>query len=75
MCCPFPPCSRWRIAARMLTAAYIPHITSAIPTPTFIGEPSGSPVTLIIPPMACIMKSYPGLCDFGPVCPNPEIEQ
>ena len=50
MCWPSPVASACRSAARIATVAYIPHITSAIPTPTFTGSPSGSPVTLMMPP-------------------------
>ena len=40
-------------------AAYSPVNMSASATPIFIGWPSASPVTLISPPIAWIMKSYP----------------
>jgi len=35
----------------------MPAVMSAIATPTFIGAPSGSPVTLMIPPSPWIAKS------------------
>ncbi|CUI92850.1 Uncharacterised protein [Achromobacter xylosoxidans] len=57
ICCPSPVASRWRNAARMPTAAYMPVMTSAMPTPTFIGVPSVSPVRLMMPPMPWIRKS------------------
>ena len=34
---PSPVASRCRRAARIATVAYMPHMTSAMPTPTFIG--------------------------------------
>ena len=43
-------CDGYNIAARIAVDAYIPVITSAIPTPTFIGSPSGAPVIDMIPP-------------------------
>ena len=52
MCWPSPLTSRWRRAALMATDAYIPAIRSAIGIPAFCGSPSGSPVTLMNPPMA-----------------------
>ena len=33
------------------------------------GAPSGSPVTLISPPMAWIAASYPARCAYGPSWP------
>ncbi len=41
----------------MPTVAYMPHMTSAMPTPTFIGSPSGAPVIDIIPPKPCAIRS------------------
>ena len=38
-CWPSPVRCRWRTAARIATAAYIPDMRSAIETPTFIGSP------------------------------------
>ena len=35
----------------MALTAYMPHMMSAMPTPTLIGSPSGSPVSDMIPPM------------------------
>ena len=57
MCCPSPLRSRSASAASTAVAAYMPVRMSVIATPTFIGSPSGSPVTLISPPMAWIRKS------------------
>ena len=53
---------------------FSPNVTSAIATPTFIGSPPGSPVTLIRPPRAWTSKSYPGSRAPSPG-PNPVIEQ
>jgi len=50
MCWPLPVRSRWRSAARIAVEAYMPQTMSAMPTPTFIGSPSGSPVRLMMPP-------------------------
>ncbi len=44
-------------AARMPLAANMPVVRSAIATPTFIGSPSGSPVTDMIPASPWIAKS------------------
>jgi len=41
--------NKWR-AARIAVVAYMPHMMSAIPTPTFSGGPSDWPVTLMMPP-------------------------
>jgi len=58
---PRPVASRRASAARMPTAAYMPVMMSTTGTPTFSGPPpglpSGSPVTLINPLIAWIMKS------------------
>ena len=57
---PWPVRSRWRSAARIAVAAYMPVKRSATATPTFCGPPPGAssaisardgPVTLIRPPM------------------------
>ena len=47
---PQPAIFRCRKAVRIPDEAYMTHITSAIPTPTFIGGPSGLPVSDMIPP-------------------------
>ena len=56
-----PVSARWAIAAQMAMLAYMPVMMSATGTPARCGPPpgapSGSPVTLIIPPMPWIMKS------------------
>ncbi|MNL54115.1 hypothetical protein D3C87_1774190 [compost metagenome] len=58
---PLAPLLRLAKAASTDTAAYMPVMMSTIGTPTFCGpspgSPSGTPVTLINPPMAWIMKS------------------
>ena len=41
----------------MAMVVCIPVIMSAIATPTFIGWPSGSPVTLMMPPIAWASRS------------------
>ena len=46
-----------RLEQRGLIQGYGATVGSVIATPTFIGSPSGSPVTLISPPMACSRKS------------------
>ena len=42
--------------------------------PTFVGPPSGFPVTLMIPVIPCNAASYPGSGALGPVWPNPVTE-
>ncbi|MNS97911.1 hypothetical protein D3C72_1322600 [compost metagenome] len=58
---PCPVTSRRASAARMALLAYSPVIRSTMGTPIFIGPPPGrssdSPVMLISPLMAWIMKS------------------
>ena len=58
---PFPLLSRSRRAPRIATAPYMPVMRSAMGTPAFCGPPPGSPslspVMLMRPPMAWIMKS------------------
>ena len=58
--------STWRprpVRARSASAAWIPTTASSPQTrsttaaPVFSGGPSGSPVTLISPPIACARKS------------------
>src|SRR4029079_17329778 len=63
------PEARSTTADRIAIAASFPAMTSASATPTFIGDPSGSPVIAIHPHSAWTTKSYPGL---GLVAPNPE---
>ena len=76
---PAPDTSRRASAASTATAAYMPVIRSTIGMPTFCGPPPGlssrSPVTLIIPPIAWIMKSYAAWSRRGPVWPKPVTEQ
>ena len=51
-----------------------PAITSKTEMPARYGGPSGSPVRLIRPLMACTIRSYPGsLAPPGPL-PKPLIE-
>ena len=57
MNCPSPVTSRWRSAALIETAAYMPAMMSATGTPDFWGAPSGSPVTLMRPPMPWMSTS------------------
>ncbi len=56
-CCPCPVASRCRSAASTPMQPYSPANRSATGTPTFIGSPSGSPVRLITPPIACTRLS------------------
>lgn len=49
MCWPRPLRSRSQRAASTAKAPIIPVITSIQATPTFMGGPSGSPVTDMIP--------------------------
>ena len=51
-----------------------PALRSETGTPHLTGLPSGSPVTLMIPEAAWAIRSKPGRCAYGPVCPKPEIE-
>ena len=57
ICCPAPVISWCRKAVRMPDEAYMPHKTSARATPTFIGNPSGLPVSGMIPSQAGAIKS------------------
>ena len=61
MCCPSPVRARWNSAARIATVAYMPVERSATATPTRCGPPPGlpstSPVMLIRPAIAWMMKS------------------
>ena len=57
ICCPAPVISKCRKAVRMPDEANMPHKTSARPTPTFIGSPSGLPVSGMIPSQAGAIKS------------------
>ena len=61
MYCPSPVRARWNSAARIATVAYMPVERSATATPTRSGAPPGrssaSPVMLIRPPIAWMMKS------------------
>jgi hypothetical protein len=52
-----------------------PAAKSVSGTPDFTGGPSGSPVTLITPPIACSVTSNPPSSARGPSWPNAEIEQ
>ena len=70
-----PSNSRRNSAASTDWVAYIPAARSATATPTRTGGRPSSPVMLIIPPSACIIRSYAGRSAFGPVCPYPVIEQ
>ena len=44
-------------------------------TPHFTGAPSGSPVTLMTPLIACTVTSKPPSPERGPLWPKAEIEQ
>ena len=57
MCCPLPLVRLSLSAARIATVAYKPVKMSATATPTFIGSPSGAPVMLMRPPIACTRRS------------------
>ena len=54
--------------------AFSPATMSAIAVPVLVGGESGQPDTLINPPIACPMMSYPGLSLYGPYWPKPEID-
>ena len=41
--------------------------------PLLTGGPPGSPVMLMTPLIAWAMRSKPGRCAHGPVCPKPEM--
>lgn len=54
--------------------ACIPAITSKTEIPARNGSPSGSPVRLISPEIACTIRSYPGsAAPFGPL-PKPLMD-
>jgi len=69
-CWPCPDFSRARSAARIPMVAWRPAITSKTEMPARYGGPSGSPVRLISPEIACTMRSYPG--SFAPSSPLPK---
>jgi predicted phage baseplate assembly protein len=54
----------------LLPAVYMPVDKSAIGPADFTGGPPGKPVTPIIPPVACRMRSIPGFCAHGPLVPK-----
>ena len=73
--CPRPVRSRAWSAASTPVVAYSPQIMSIRAAPTFSGRPSGSPVTLIRPLIACSSRSYPGSRAACSPEPNALIEQ
>ena len=74
MCVPRPVRARWNSAPATANAPNIPPERSPIGKPMRIGGPSGSPVTLIAPPIACSARSKARNSRYGPSCPYAEIE-
>jgi hypothetical protein len=72
---PAPPCCTRRSTAAMANAPYRPEQKSESGTPHFTGAPPGSPVTLMMPLIACMVRSKPPSPERGPCWPNAEIEQ
>ena len=72
---PAPPARTRASSDAMVNAAYRPAPKSTSGTPAFTGAPSGSPVTLITPAAAWIVRSKPPSAPRGPSWPNAEIEQ
>ena len=58
----------------MPITACSPAITSNTEIPARYGGPSGSPVRLISPEMACTIRSYPGSAAPFSVVPKPLID-
>jgi hypothetical protein len=69
---PRPVRSRATTAERIATAQNNPAERSLIGIPHLTGSPPGSPVTLMTPDRPWAIRSYPGRCAYGPVCPKPE---
>ena len=74
ICWPSPVRSRACNADRMPIAQNSPAHRSRDRHAALTGLPPGSPVTLITPLMPCAIRSNPGRCAYGPVCPNPQID-
>ncbi|MNS86839.1 hypothetical protein D3C72_1207540 [compost metagenome] len=75
ICVPAPPARTRDSALATAKAAYSPEAKSASGTPHLTGSPSGSPVTLITPAAAWMVRSKPPSAARGPLCPYAEIEQ
>gem|GEM_PF-3606768 len=75
MCVPCPLACAARSADAMANAPYSPAEKSASGTPHLTGSPPGSPVTLMMPLMAWMVRSKPPSCARGPDWPYAEIEQ
>ncbi|MNI74881.1 hypothetical protein D3C73_1309940 [compost metagenome] len=69
MCVPWPLAWAARKADAMAKAPYRPAEKSATGTPHFTGSPPASPVTLMMPLMAWMVRSKPPSCERGPDCP------
>src|SRR5262245_17042464 len=67
---PRPVLVRFCKAAKIPTVDQRPAPMSTIGGPTRIGGRPSSPVTLMIPPNACIKVSYPGFWHNGPRPPK-----
>ncbi len=59
----------------MPIAPFIPAATSEIAMGIRYGPPSGGPLMVIRPDIACATRSNPPLELYGPVWPKPEMEQ
>ena len=71
---PWPVFSAWRSAASSPIAKCKPVPESPICAPVTKGGPSGTPVVLIAPPIACATFSYALKSAYGPDEPKPLIE-
>jgi len=71
--CPYPLFLLSPKAATMPITANKPAMISPKEAPGLMGGPPGSPVRLIMPPIAWMVISKAGLAALGPVCPKPEI--
>src|SRR6266478_1907122 len=73
-CWPLPVAWRWMIAARMPIAVCSPAPVAAISLITKVGGPSGEPVMLMAPAMACAIHSKLLYSAYGPPPPKPFTE-
>ena len=75
MCCPSPVRSRAKSAAEIACATAKPVSLSGRMVRTSAGRRSSlAACTVVRPESDCTSGSNTGLCAYGPVSPNPEIE-
>ena len=71
---PCPVRSRSNSAVTIAPYRCAPDMKSATGTPALSGRPPFSPVALISPLIAWIVRSSARLCAYGPVLPKPEAD-